>query len=277
MESFFKLFLLLVFSIDRLNFQQQNPTTFILPKYDNFPASTTSKFTANHNEETRDFGFRIRFKGSDSAVSSVVFYMSIRDSRQSLNPIVGFYHATTSRDERNSPIGNSLDLIVRINTNSEGWKFAECAHFKRVVVATTPKSHRFFDGTDAAESDASGNFDWSSASHQLIGVNKTHAICRFEIESRAQVFTVLQRADPGAFLANFSMFNGVAWTTPLCFIFAMFLSVLSLGGALLKHGIRTRFIRAVFICVFVGNTMAFFVLQNFSVDKVNMILLILEI
>lgn len=119
--------------------------------------------------------------------SGTVFYMKILDENFCPNPIVAIYYLMNSKKAtKKNP---TIELILNIRDTQANWKSSKCVRFKKLQI----------NSETAYNTDAFANYDWVTESSNLIGLNRTHAICQFELSNNhSLVFTVLTKPNKGS-------------------------------------------------------------------------------
>lgn len=247
-----------------------------MPKYDNF-VSILSKLSNSEFDlkNDKELGFFIKLNAYTESPRTVVFYMKVEHIEQSSNPILAIKYLMNSSKETMKPAKVDLHFKIR-ETKKEAWKTLECVRFKRKNLQSLMSSnyHMFTD------------FDLTTYNSFLIGLNRTHAVCQYELlPNEPNIFTVLTNLDNSVWVKSFLKFNNLTFkvnifsidgfSSPLTLILTLILCSISLWITIFYHRIRSRLIRIIFICSFIINSSVFFTLQTISIDNVSRFFIIL--
>ncbi|VDK43754.1 unnamed protein product [Anisakis simplex] len=193
----------------------------------------------------------------------------------------------------------SIQVTVPIlaENSGDGWRYPECVRLRDGFFSNTDDDDRLSSLADARKSPSAvnklsgiesssrtlsssalndllstdgisnDNTKWTTESATLIGLNETHAICRFDLTdsynhklfaNSGGVFTLFMRADNGA-LIRFTLPHSIPYTAPLSAAFALLLILLAAVSTLWRPApIRTRLIRFGFIVAFLLDASAIF-------------------
>uniref|UniRef100_A0A914UTL0 Uncharacterized protein n=1 Tax=Plectus sambesii TaxID=2011161 RepID=A0A914UTL0_9BILA len=207
-----------VFAIDSIRMGEST----LLPKYNNFVAPSAAP------------AFEIRFDAPkrEGQSNGAVFY-SVLENVDSLapncsdcvsGPVVSFAYCDS--------LGCGADRVqVAFPMREEsGWKLPLCVSWDDL------------------------NTQWSSIGCQLVGLNRSHAVCSCNHQS---TFAVLIRGDQGT-LFHFTGEESIPYLAPVCAAFALSLCAIALVITAVSSAITNRKLRAAFLLSFILNAASLF-------------------
>lgn len=208
----------LVYAVDEI----LTTSDLTLPKFNRFIDERVDNF--------RDVQIKLLCDDTPMIHSRNVLFYSIFNNLDRFHceaPIVVVHHNLT------------CPVQVLLPISEKAWKYPEC-----VIAKNIPNSGWIREKTKNwmnIDADATTNefLEWSTRNTELVGLNRTHAICNFE---KAGIYTILIRPDHGA-LIRFIPSKTIPYAGPLCIAFVLILLLLSAFRTLYRPYIRLRLIR----------------------------------
>ncbi|CAD5218600.1 unnamed protein product [Bursaphelenchus okinawaensis] len=170
--------------------------------------------------------------------------------------------------------GNDGTNYNNLGTINEGDRTENDYHSTKGIRTTDNRDDQEFRNQPSLYQDSSLSLDWASttSSGQLMSLNRTHAVCRFSVDSSkpiSGIFTLLSKSDQNA-LIQFTLagVGRLPYTAPLCAAFALFLLLLSVLAAVFRRDIGQRFVKLLFLFSFIFNAGVLFFLPRIQFNSV---------
>ncbi|KAI6177756.1 hypothetical protein M3Y97_00942500 [Aphelenchoides bicaudatus] len=154
-------------------------------------------------------------------------------------------------------------FLLRGDSSDAQWSYPEC--LRASISKEDPlevKRTDYFDGAPET------TLEWTRNGGVLIGLNRTHATCQYNLNSEdsGSLFTLQIQPDSGA-LVQFALANHLPYTAPLSAAFALFLCLLALLATVFRSRVHMRSVRFAFILSFILNGTTMFLLQRVAFNS----------